>query len=44
MTAHSWIRRLFARSPRRAPHGSRPAPRRFRPTLDVLEDLSLIHI
>ena len=38
MTPRSWIHRLFARTPRRAPHGARPAPRRFRPTLDVLED------
>src|SRR5262245_60607422 len=38
MTTRSWIRNLFARTPRRAPHGGRKAPRRFRPTLDVLED------
>ncbi|HKB36826.1 MAG TPA: BACON domain-containing carbohydrate-binding protein, partial [Gemmataceae bacterium] len=38
MTTRSWIRNLFARTPRRAPHGARQAPRRFRPTLDVLED------
>jgi sugar lactone lactonase YvrE len=38
MTTRSWIRRLFARMPCRAPHGGRPAPRRCRPTLDVLED------
>src|SRR5262245_61632617 len=38
MTTRSWIRSLFARTPRRAPHGGRQAPRRFRPTLGVLED------
>src|SRR6516225_8317274 len=38
MTTRSWIHKLFARTPRRAPHGGRQAPPRFRPTLDVLED------
>src|SRR5262249_25255794 len=38
MTDRSWIHKLFARPPRRAPHGGRPAPPRSRPTLDVLED------
>src|SRR5262249_60724605 len=38
MTSRSWIRRLFARTPRRAPHGPRQSPPRFRPSFDVLED------
>jgi hypothetical protein len=38
MTSRSWIRRLFARTPRRAPAMSRQAPPHFRPALDVLED------
>jgi hypothetical protein len=38
MTPRSWIRRLFTRTPRRAPQGPRKAPPRFRPSLDVLED------
>jgi sugar lactone lactonase YvrE len=38
MTTRSWIRQLFARTPRRAPQGSRRAPPHFRPTLDALED------
>ena len=38
MTARSWIGRLLARTPRRAPQGSRQAPPRFRPALDLLED------
>src|SRR5215831_1427041 len=38
MTTRSWIHKLFARTPRRAPHGRRPARPRFRPTIDVLED------
>jgi streptogramin lyase len=38
MTPRSWIRQLFARTPRRAPHGPRQPPPRFRPGLDVLED------
>jgi hypothetical protein len=32
------MRQLCARTPRRAPLRSRPAPPRFRPSLDVLED------
>jgi hypothetical protein len=38
MTARSWIRKLFAPTPRRAPLRSRPAPPRFRPSLEALED------
>ena len=38
MITRSWIRQLFARTPRRAPRGPRQAPPRFRPSLDVLED------
>src|SRR5262249_17548762 len=38
MTTRSWIHKLFARTPRRAPHGGRQAPRRSRPTLELLED------
>ena len=39
MTTASWIRRLFARTPRRAPEGSRKAPgARCRPPVEALED------
>ena len=38
MTTRSWIRQLFARTPRRAPQGSRKIPARFRPSLEALED------
>src|SRR5262249_16111496 len=38
MTLRFWIRNLFARTPRRSPPGGRTAPRRFRPSIDVLED------
>jgi hypothetical protein len=38
MITRSWIRTLFARTPHRAPQGSRQAPPRFRPTLDVREE------
>src|SRR5262245_51808674 len=37
MTTRSWIRPLFAHTPRQAPERSRRAPR-FRPDLEVLED------
>jgi sugar lactone lactonase YvrE len=38
MTVRAWIRKLFARTPRRTTQGSRQAPPRFRPNIDVLED------
>ena len=38
MTTRSWIRRLFTRTPRRAPQGACKAPPRFRPSFDLLED------
>jgi hypothetical protein len=38
MTARTWVRQLFARTPRRALEGSRKAPARFRPRLEALED------
>src|SRR5499427_3334937 len=38
MTPRSMIRQMFARKPRRAPQGPRPAQARFRPSFDVLED------
>ena len=37
MTTRSWIRQLFARTPRRASQGSRKPPR-CRLNIDVLED------
>jgi hypothetical protein len=38
MTTRSWIRRLFSRTPRRAPQGGcKPHAARFRPTLEALE-------
>src|SRR5262249_35322730 len=37
LTTRSWIRRLFARSPRRAAEGSRKAKPRFRPAVEALE-------
>jgi hypothetical protein len=37
MTARTWVRNLFARTPRRALEGSRKAPARFRPRLEALE-------
>jgi hypothetical protein len=38
MTTRSWSRKLFARTPRRAPEGSPKAPARSRPRLEALED------
>src|SRR5262245_25311081 len=38
MTSRSWLRKLFARKPGRAPGGSRQAPARCRPQLEALED------
>jgi hypothetical protein len=37
MIIRSWIRQLFARTPRPAPGGPAKAPSRFRPTLEALE-------
>src|SRR5262245_11045639 len=37
MTTRSWIRPLFALTPRQAPERSRRAPPRWRPSLEVLE-------
>jgi len=42
MTTRSWIRNLFARTPRRPPTGSREAPARRRPSLQALEDRALL--
>ena len=39
MITRSWIRRLFARTPRTA----RKAPARFRPRLEALEDRTLLN-
>ncbi|HKB39350.1 MAG TPA: hypothetical protein VKD72_23130, partial [Gemmataceae bacterium] len=38
MASLTWIRRLFARTPRRVAEGSRTEPARFRPRLETLED------
>jgi hypothetical protein len=38
MATRSWIRQMFARTPRWAPHGPRKPRPRFRLSIDVLED------
>src|SRR5262249_47635339 len=37
MTRRSWLRNLFARTPRTAPRGARQAPARARPAREALE-------